>query len=81
MLLPISLEFLILKHHVWVRPADVRAGNYGLSSAPDLLALHPIPYLLALQLAHLKPEVHILACLGLGQRLILKDISQCRPLR
>jgi hypothetical protein len=39
-LLSICLEFLILKHHVWVRPADVRGGNYGLSSALDLFALH-----------------------------------------
>lgn len=55
MLLPICLEFLILKNHVWVRPPDVRGGNYGISSAFYLLALHPIPYLLALQLAHLEP--------------------------
>ena len=43
MFLSISLELLILKHHVWVGLADVRVGNYGLSSALDLLALHPIP--------------------------------------
>jgi hypothetical protein len=80
-LLAIGLKALILTHHVWVRQADVRVGNDGLSSALDLLALHPIPDFLALQLAHLEPEVHVLARLGLGQRLILKDISQCRPLR
>ena len=83
MLLPIGLEVVIITgvlHHVRVRIADVRVGNYGFSTS-DLLALHPIPDLLALQLAQFEPEVHVLAHLALGERLILKNIGKCRSLR
>lgn len=73
MLLPICLEVVIITrvlHHVWVRTSDVRVSNYRVSTF-DLLALHPIPDLLALQLAQLEPEVHVLARLAVGERLIL----------
>ena len=83
MLLSISLEALIITdvlHHVRVRTSDVRVGNYRVSTF-NLLALHPIPDLLALQLAQLEPQVHVLARLALGERLILKYICKCRSLR
>jgi hypothetical protein len=66
-LLPVSLEALITRvlYHVRVRNAVFRVGNYRVS-AFDLLALHLIPDLLALQLAQLEPEVYVLARLVFG---------------
>ena len=68
MLFPISLEALIITgvlYHVRVRNAVFRVGNYRVSTF-DLLTLHLSPDLLALQLAQLEPEVHVLARLVFG---------------
>ena len=68
MFLPISLEAVIITvvlHHVRVRIADVRVGNYGVGTF-DLLTLHTIPDFLALKLTQLEPKVHILPRLAFG---------------
>ena len=65
MFLPISLEAVIITHHVRVRSAYVRVGHYGLGTF-DLLTLHTIPDFLALKLTQLEPKVHILPRLAFG---------------
>ena len=65
MFLPISLEAVIITHHVRVRSAHVRASHYGIGTF-DLLTLHTIPDFLALKLAQLEPKVHILSRLAFG---------------